>query len=327
MTIKNDNLFDANNAPLLSRIMREFGLSLHETTHLVQTAPRRYKEYDIPKKYRDGVRHIAHPAAELKILQRWLVANYLENLPVHPAAMAYEINTSIKMNAEAHEKNKYLMKLDFKNFFPSIKPRDLIILFDNNCINMKKNDQIALTQLLFWKPKKTDKLQLSIGAPSSPKISNLVMYKFDETVTDYCKKNKIIYTRFADDLTFSTNTPNILLKCLEFIKQLLEDLPSPRLKLNQEKVVFSSMKFNRRVTGLVLSNDGTVSLGHDKKRIIRASIHHFTQGRLNPKEIESLRGMLAYASSVEADFITRMGIKYGSAVIKSIKSYKFSSAE
>lgn len=306
----------------LIRQCDEYGFNLHEVIKIVQTAPRRYKEYDIPKKHKAGKRRIAHPSAELKLLQRWIIANYLDALPVHPAAMAYEPNTSIQKNAAAHAKHNYLMKLDFQDFFPSIKPKDLIELLDRHKIKLINPDKIMLSQLLFWKPKKSTQLQLSIGAPSSPKVSNLVLYHFDEIISQYCISNKITYTRFADDMTFSTNIPLILEKCLKFVRKTLKEIKSPRLKLHEDKIVFSSKKYNRRVTGLVLTNEGKVSLGHEKKREIRAAIHHFMHGKLSAPDAQKLRGTLGYAHAVEPAFIKRMCKKYGNSVIDQIKSYE-----
>jgi len=79
--------------------------------------------YDIPK--RDGGhRTIAQPSRELKSIQRFIMANCLHSLPVHPAATAYVRGTSIRDNATAHSKNNVILKLDFSSFSPSIKVKD-----------------------------------------------------------------------------------------------------------------------------------------------------------------------------------------------------------
>ena len=74
-----------------------------------------------------------------------------------------------------------------------------------------------------------------------------------------------------------------------------------------------------RVTGLVLTNDGKVSLGRDRKRLIRATVHHFIAGKLNPEQIRELRGMLTYVKSVEPKFLVRLRSKYGSNAIRRIQ--------
>ena len=126
---------------------------------------------------------------------------------------------------------------------------------------------------------------------------------------------------YADDLTFSTNVPHVLNECRIYVCNVLKEMESPKLKLNDKKTVFTSKKHNRRVTGLVLSNDGVVSLGREKKRLIRSQIHYFQNGKLCDKEIYQLRGHLAYALDVEKDFVNRMEKKYGQT-IDHIMSYE-----
>ena len=88
----------------------------------ISTCPYRYKVYTIPKRNGSGVRIIAQPAKELKVLQKLVCGKFLSELPVHEACMAYKKNISIRHNALAHVKNKYMLKMDFKDFFPSINP-------------------------------------------------------------------------------------------------------------------------------------------------------------------------------------------------------------
>ena len=70
------------------------------------------------------------------------------------------------------------------------------------------------------------------------------------------------------------------------------------------------------MTGLVLSNDGRVSIGRELKRKIRAQMHHFATDKLDYEQCVELRGMLAYIKSVEPQFITRLRRKYGTDVIR-----------
>ena len=72
------------------------------------------------------------------------------------------------------------------------------------------------------------------------------------------------------------------------------------------------------VTGLILANNGTVSLGRERKRRIRAEIHYLTTGKLTDKEKDTLRGMLAFARDIEPAFVERMKNKYGEEVINNL---------
>jgi hypothetical protein len=144
------------------------------------------------------------------------------------------------------------------------------------------------------------------------------LYDFDKKVQAFCAKKKVKYSRYADDLTFSTNRPNVLREVEIQIAEICKRMEHPKLQLNPEKTVHASRGGARRVTGLVLANSGEVSLGHARKRLIRAQVHHFLAGRLNPDEAAKLRGMLAFVNSVEPAFIQRLRAHYGTAEIDQI---------
>src|ERR1035441_9381707 len=95
-------------------------LSQDELLKLIRSSPMRYKVYTIPKRTPGQFRTIAQPAREVKILQRWAMSNFLSHFPVDPAAVAYRIGKNIADNAPPHARSRFLLKLDFKDFFPSI---------------------------------------------------------------------------------------------------------------------------------------------------------------------------------------------------------------
>lgn len=287
--------------------------------YLIRSAPYRYKVYQIPKRSGTGLRTIAQPAKEVKKLQYWVIQNIYPSLPVHPSATAYVTGKNILNNSEVHSDKPYLLKLDFKNFFPSIKGNDFLQYSQNNeNLNLLEDDLLRLIRLLFWLPKRDNDFQLSIGAPSSPSLSNAIMYSFDNEVFGYCSDKNIAYTRYADDMAFSMHDMKMRGEVLKKVKSVLDSQPFPSLKLNNRKTIFGSKAHRRLVTGLILANNGSVSLGRERKRRIRAQIHHLMQDKLTEKEKSNLQGMLAFARSIEPDFIKRMEKKYGQQVIKDL---------
>lgn len=286
-------------------------MSERELLDLISTAPRRYKVYQIPKRTPGKFRTIAHPARELKLVQRWLAKNVLTQLPVHSAATAYQPGTSILDNARAHVSQRYLLKLDIKEFFPSIKPDDLLKHCQRHFPNLTEKDQYVLTQILFRRNKEKKQLELSIGAPSSPLISNSVFYEIDEEISAYCSPNGILYTRYADDLSFSTDQPHLLAKVPDIVAKILRHAEYPKLKLNTEKTVHSSTKHRKQVTGLVLTPDRRVSVGREKKRTVKALIHRYLLGELTADQAMKLKGQLAFIQSVEPTFVESLKSKYG----------------
>jgi retron-type reverse transcriptase len=293
--------------------------TLQDLEYLVRSAPYRYKVYEIPKRQSGKMRTIAQPSRAVKRLQHWVIANVLTRYQIHSAALAYRKGKSIFNNAEVHAKNMYLLKLDFKDFFHSMKAMDFErFVKDHLPQDVELSDVYYLMRILFWMKQRRGELVLSIGAPSSPILSNILMYEFDRQVADFCNRLRVIYTRYADDLTFSTNSRNILKSVEQQVNRICHELPYPRLSLNSEKTVHASMAKSRRVTGLVLSNGGSVSLGHERKRQLHAAVHHFKVGKLNEKDTIKLAGTLAYVHSVEPQFVEVLARRYGKEVLESL---------
>ena len=212
--------------------------------------------------------------------------------------------------------------MDFKNFFPSITPEQFLIATARKNINFNELDSKILSSILFWKPKRDKELVLSIGAPSSPLISNFIMYDFDEFMFNYCEQQKIKYTRYADDITFSTNIKGILFNIPEIVIGALKTYFQNSIEINSAKTVFTSKKHNRHVTGVTITNNNTLSIGRSKKRNISASIHKFKTVGLSGVEARELQGLVSYASYIEAEFEIRMIKKYGKETLEKLRKYK-----
>lgn len=296
---------------LLGKLSEDLLLPIHRLEYLIRSAPYRYKVYPVPKRSGTGIRIIAQPAREVKRLQYWVIEHIFPSLPIHDSATAYVIARNIRDNTEPHAGNPYLLKLDFKDFFPSIKGVDFLNYIQHvNDLELSSQDLERLMRILFWKPKGDTEFQLSIGAPSSPQLSNAIMFHFDSRVATFCLEREIVYTRYADDMTFSMRNKILRGVTRQKVLDILAELPFPRLKINERKTVYGSKANRRMVTGLVLANEGAVSLGREKKRRIRAKIHHFLQGKLSAEERRSLRGLLAFARSIEPQFFQRLERKY-----------------
>lgn len=304
---------------LVSRMSALSGLIEHDVEVVMRTAPRRYKHYTI-KKRDGGDRPIAQPAKEVKFLQRLFQSEFLDNLPIHPAATAYEAGTSIRLNAEIHSQNGPILKLDFANFFPSIRLEDWMKYSSQHNLLDDEEDRELAGRLLFHQQKGSGILRLAIGAPTSPHLSNLLMYGFDREMHERSAEQVVTYSRYADDLTFSAKRTGYLQPIEKIVRKILRDLQYPTLKLNDEKRVLATKKYRRMVTGLIISNDGRLSIGRERKKLIRAMIHHYINGQLSSEQIAKLQGLLAFADDIEPDFVLRMNLKYGEDTIKTLRS-------
>jgi RNA-directed DNA polymerase len=287
---------------IFSDIQNKFFISTAQLKLLIETAPNRYKVHTIKKRHNRGFRTIAQPKAEIKALQKFVIEKYLLQLPVHPSATAYSRRKSIKDHAFPHASNKYLLKLDFSDFFNSILSQDFHIYLSKSD-KFSSDDIDLMINLMFWKPKGQKQKILSIGAPSSPHLSNLLMFEFDSKLSNYCNKSSITYTRYADDIALSTNQPKQLDEVFKYISSLCISLESPKLVINASKTIFTSKKWNRSLTGITLSNNGSLSLGREKKRVLRATAYNYSVGKLDATLIPTLRGNLAFAYSIDPAFV------------------------
>lgn len=302
---------------VLALLSAQTGLSGDDLARIVRTAPSRYKVFEIPKRT-GGMREIAQPARELKFIQRIIVRTILADLPVHSAARAYRQGMSIRDNAMVHSGHGPILKMDFENFFPSIRATDWLNYCRTNAVLDQQNAELT-ARLLFRRKRGERLLKLSIGAPSSPMLSNLLLYQFDELVSAGAAKRGIQYTRYADDMTFSGQRIGMLRDMLQVVPDVARQIKRPRLKVKPEKTTFVTTSTRRVVTGVTLSNDGTVGLGHRRKRLIRAKVHHAALGKLSSEEMLILAGELAFVNVVEKEFLDRLRVKYGDSIIDTIR--------
>jgi retron-type reverse transcriptase len=288
----------------------DLGLLPSHLELIIRTAPLRYKKFSIPK--RDGsLREVAQPAREVKAIQRWIVSELRNHLPIHPSATAYEKGSSIIRNAGAHRKGRFILKMDFKDFFPSIQYGDLSRHLERYCADIY--DDAERKQLIFscmWVPARKPPLRLCIGAPSSPFISNSILHDFDTEISKQAHTDGVIYTRYADDLTFSSVKRDVLGKYPGYIKRSLLALKSPKLIINTKKTVHASRAGKRVVTGLVLTPEGHLSVGRERKRLVRAMFHQYYIGELSEDKVQTLQGLLAFIDSVEPGFSDKLINRY-----------------
>lgn len=285
-----------------------------EVVRFLVNAPKKYRVYKIPKRT-SGHRVIAQPSRELKKYQRAFLE--IQSLPIHEAAMAYRKGLSIKDNALRHKNNRYLLKLDLENFFNSISSHLFWHVWQSIQLTPSEKDKLEMERLLFWCPSKVSggPLVLSIGAPSSPLVSNFFMYDFDMVISEFCSKKDITYTRYADDLTFSTTHKEILFSVPEFVSQQLENLFGNAIRINRKKTVFSSKAHNRHVTGVTINNENNLSIGRERKRYIKHLVHQYQYRKLDEEDIFHLKGLLAFAKHIEPEFVNSLKVKYSGELI------------
>ena len=218
-----------------------------------------YDELIIRKK-NGKPRFIHEPSSELKIIQKNILKNILEDMKLSRYSYAYKKGCSLKDNVIQHVNKNVVVKLDIKNFFDSIT-------FDKvykTCFNETLYPEslgILLTNLCVYNNK------LPQGAPTSGYISNLVMRNFDETIGYYCDENNISYSRYCDDMTFSGNF-NVN-KLILYVKDLLKE---KNFKLNERKTRIIKKNNRQQITGIVVNEK--INICKKYKRKIRQEIYY-----------------------------------------------------
>ncbi|MDF1664910.1 MAG: reverse transcriptase family protein [Planctomycetota bacterium] len=164
-----------------------------------------YVDFEVPKA-KGGTRLISAPRAPLRKIQRTILSGILEKLPVHDAAHGFVKGRSTVTNAAPHLKAALVIKMDLKNFFPTIHYRRIRGLFQHYGYNAKVAGMLA--SLCTRRPILEDGTVvwpgvMPQGAPTSPSLANLICRRLDARLTGLAKRVKATYTRYADDLTFS----------------------------------------------------------------------------------------------------------------------------
>lgn len=291
---------------ILKRMSSGLSVPSKYIERMVKSASYHYKEYRIPKRT-GGTRTILHPSKKLKALQRWLLANVIDQWPVHPAAMAYRPGQSIFDNAKAHARSKYLLRMDMENFFPSITADDMVAFMTKRptlFVDWTPEDVEGFCSLVFRAGR------LTIGAPTSPSISNALCIDLDSVLAGISMGHGVVYTRYADDLFFSSKAKQVLYAVEADVNAAVSGLQIPKhLRINAAKTKHSSKRGARRVTGIVLGSDGNPYVSRGMKRNIRSQVNRVDG--LNAHELTKLAGLISYVAGFEPDFLNRLILKYG----------------
>lgn len=304
-----------------AKVLRTSGLEIEKTLRL---APHMYKEYTIAKRS-GGRRKIHHPSPALKTLQRIICDDVISGVQIHESVMSYVRGRSIRDNAEAHLESNFVTRLDFSDFFPSITEKEVRKHLEYQRVIGKISaspDLIEISARLLCRYDADRKLRcLSIGAPSSPLISNSILYELDTKASAIARALDCIYTRYADDIYISGRVRvNQRLAVQRFLD--LAGQVTPFLRINSRKTQHLSRRRRVTVTGLILTPERKVSIGRVLKRSLKTQVFMFSENKLPVPDVPSLRGMLAYANGVEPSFISSLRAKFGSGVIDRILSCK-----
>ena len=292
---------------LIEKLEIESGLTRSQILYLSTTASKRYKIYTIPKR-NGGKRIIAHPSRALKAVQRWISNVLISRFPVHQSAFAYKEGTNIRQHALQHANSRFTLRMDFINFFPSFSASNIQRYVEDTCskmeIDLSPDDIEFLTSIA------TRDERLTIGAPLSPALTNAMMYNFDHRLFVAAREGGLVYTRYADDVFISSSRSNRLNSIYDAILTESGNFQYANLRINRQKTANLSRRYRRSITGLIVTPEGSVSIGRKRKREIKSLVHSYIRGSLPREELDRVRGLVAYSKDAEPKFYKSLCEKY-----------------
>lgn len=299
---------------VVSKISDDLKIPVATLEIAIRLAKTRCRKFSIQKK-NGGTRQIIQPSVKVKPILSWLSLNVLDSLPVHSAATAFRKGKSILDNASKHKEADYSVRLDLKDFFPSIKPKDLwrVMAEFRHLLpewSIKEDALRLISNVCF-----DQNDQLPIGYSTSPAIANTVMHRIDTTlsnaVMDDSRFGAATITRYADDFIFSTNKRGACKEFVELLHEVVKTTSSPSLKINEDKTRYMSRAGGSTIiTGLRVNNSGAVVVHGNYRDHVRLFLKLFDSGKLAPDKVPQLVGHLAYIEHVDPALFTKLSFKH-----------------
>ena len=268
----------------ISELARRLGMAEAE----LEAVAIGYESFWIPK--RDGGRReILAPHPPLKQAQRCILRRVLKRLRSHPAATGFERGRSIVTNARAHVGAAVVVRMDIEKFFTSTSARRVRDYF--RAIGWDRKAAALLTRLC------THDDGLPQGAPTSPRLSNLVNHGLDARLFALAESIQAVYTRYADDITFSFPVDNreATYAAIRTTKHVADEC-GYRIH-HRRKLRVARRHQSQRVTGLVVNRQ--VALPRRTRRWLRAVEHRLNVGQEATLSEAQLAGWRALEHMIE----------------------------
>ena len=324
---------DARLSRVVSSACEAAGVDKAYAVSCITRAQDPYEQFSV-KKRSGGRRRLDVPAEPLMALQRSLLSGPLSALKVHPPAFAYRPGAGIKDCAQEHSNTRWLVRIDLRDFFTSIDER--MIYHSLRPHNLDEISSFEIARLVtrttksidlnlprkYWEPpakvyRRTPHTPrrlgfLPQGAPTSGHISNLVMRNADNRLARLALENGVRYTRYADDLHFSTSEAWGRREAASFIADVSGILSVRGFAVNEGKTRISGPGTRRSVLGLLVDG-ATPRLSMEFKRRIDWHLRgielngvddHAKHARFSHpmRLLEHVRGLLDFASDVDPDW-------------------------
>ncbi len=231
---------------------QEFLISAKELHYFSRKKDSKYFHFSIPKK--DGtLRPISAPVKRLKKYQRLINVLLTILYEPHKCAFGFVPGKNIVDNARKHLSKKFVYNIDLEGFFPSIKFRRVKLALSSepfNLIGEKEPLAFIIANICCANG------CLPQGAPTSPTLTNIICQRLDKKLSRFAKEHKATYSRYADDITFSSFRE---IFNDEFKKVLNAIITEEKFVINEKKVRLQTRGERQSVTGIVVNTKSNLS--------------------------------------------------------------------
>jgi RNA-directed DNA polymerase len=271
-----------------------------------------YVRFQIPKKT-GGVRDISAPLPKLKQAQQWILDNILERVALHHTAHGFRRGRSIVTNAQPHVGALVVINLDLQDFFPSIAYPRVKGIFRS----LGYSEAIATILGLICTEADITEVELDgrtyyiaqterhlpQGAPSSPAVTNILCRRLDRRLDRLAIGRGFSYTRYADDLTFSTHDPEKIRDIGNIIHGTQGIVTHEGLTIHPDKTRVLRTSQQQEVTGVVVNQK--LNVDRETLRRFRATLYQIEKDGLAGKQwgqsadlLQSIAGFANYVAMV-----------------------------
>ena len=264
----------------------------------LKNIPDCYKLFSLRKRS-GGFRIISAPRKQLRDIQQTLYRKALFPVHPHPAATGFRAGMSVKDNAGVHLGRKYVLKTDIHDFFGSIGLSKVRKTFES--IGYPYHTAKVMAHICCLKRR------LPQGAPTSPALSNLVVKEMDEKMARFAQSRGIRYSRYADDMVFSSDEMNFK-EVLASVDRIVRE---EGFRLNRKKTRLLGEKKRKIITGVSISSGTKLTIPKTQKREIRQNVYYVLKygvkehqrriGSKDPVYLKRLAGQLGFWLSVEPE--------------------------
>ncbi|MCA9062214.1 MAG: RNA-directed DNA polymerase [Planctomycetaceae bacterium] len=246
-----------------------------------------YSSHRIPKRS-GGYRLLEVPDEQTKMLQRRLLRRVLSKLSAHPAAVGFETAKSIVDAARPHTSKGVVIRIDITDFFQSTTTERVAAWFRG--IGWDADSVDFLTKFVCHDG------HLPQGAPTSPRLSNLINAGMDTVLQRIATERGGTYTRYADDITISFRRLSGR-RARGVVQHVRRTLTAFGYRVNTRKTRILRNHQQQTVTGLVVNR--TISIPRKQRRKLRAIRHRIANGQPATMTTDQLAGWDAFLAMVE----------------------------